>query len=124
MTSTDDEQKIEWHPPRGRWGAETGAAMVAAFDASGLSMSAFAIKHGLGAHRVSYWREKTNAEDGNARLCRFVRVRVAAEAAEAATPPTEHTIEVRLRNGRSLSIRGAWNEASVRTWVSALETLS
>ena len=121
MENTDNEQEIEWCPPRGRWGAETGAAMVAAFEASGLSMSAFATKHGVGTHRVSYWREKaTAAKVSHARPSGFVRVRVAT----AAVSPAEPLVEVRLRNGRTLTIRGAWNEASVRTWVDALEASS
>ena len=119
MNRSREKQAAEWRPPEGRWSAADGEAMVAAHKASGRSMRSFAAEHGIRTQRLSYWRSKVAGKTSAVATQRgFVPVRIAGEPAIASEG---RSVEVQLRNGRSLTIRGGWDEASVRTWVSALE---
>ena len=113
-------KKDEWCVPVGRWSAADGEAMVAAYRRSGLSMRAFAQKHGLGTHRVSYWRAKVDERvDGGKTKPGFVPVQIAGEAAS-----DERSVEVRLRGGQTLTLVGDWDGVSIRTWVGAAAVAS
>lgn len=90
--------------------------MVAALRASGLSIRAFAQQHGLGTHRVSYWRAKLAGGTGSG--AGFVAVSVAADSGSGLD---ERSVEVTLRNGRTLALRGDWDETAIRPWLDALE---
>ncbi len=95
--------------------------MLAAFELSGMSMRRFADQHGLKVQRVAYWRSRVaEAARPMAKQRGFAAVRVADDPAASA----ERSVEVRLRNGRALTIHGAWDEASIRTWLRALEAQS
>lgn len=109
-----------WRETQERWTRDDGAAMVAAFELSGMSMRRFAEQHGLAVQRVAYWRAKlaepvrvTPPSGG------FAAVRIADEPAAI-----DRSVELRLRNGRALTIRGGWDETTIRTWVRALEAVS
>ena len=120
MKRSREKRGVEWQVPEGRWSLADGAATVAAYEASGLSMRAFGAAHGVGTQRVSYWRSKVRGDAGAAGGG-FVPIGIAGEPASA---NGSRSVEVHLRNGRSLTIRGGWDEASVRTWVSGLEASS
>ena len=117
MDGPVEKQAGEWRVPEGRWSAADGEAMAAAYEASGQTMRAFAGKHGMGAHRVSYWCLKVARKTGEGPRG-FAPVRIAGKPVSASS---DRSVEVQLRNGRSITIRGSWDEAAVRTWVSALE---
>ena len=101
--------------------------MVVAFQASGLSMNAFAKKHGMSAHRVQYWlRKDASAGDG------FAEVSVSPpERRDDGKPepgPVEGAdvvaaleLEVRLSSERCLVFRGTWSPGAVAAQVRALE---
>ena len=110
-----------WRETQERWTREDGAAMVAAFELSGTSMRRFAEQHGLAVQRVAYWRAKlAEPERATPPSGGFAAVRIADEPAVA----IDRSVEVRLRNGRALTIRGGWDETTIRTWVRALEAVS
>jgi hypothetical protein len=48
----------------------------------------------------------------------FVAVSVAADSGSGFD---ERSVEVTLRNGRTLALRGDWDETAIRPWLEALE---
>jgi transposase-like protein len=110
-----------WRPPQRRWREADGEDMVAALKASGLSQRAFASRHGLPAHRVSYWCSRIRAAGGGAETSAFLPV-VVAETPEPVA--ADRCVEVRLRSGRSLVLHGEWDAGAIAPWLRALEVLS
>lgn len=109
--------------PEGRWSAADGEAMVAAYRASGLSMRAFGQTHGLGTHRVSYWRAKVEKRAGGGeKKLGFVPVQIAGGAERSAS--RGRSVELRQRDGQTLTLVGDWDGVAIRTWVGAVEAAS
>ena len=114
-----NEENTAWRPPTSeRWTPAEGAAAVAAFRASGLSLRGFCTKYGVGAHRVSYWRDREAAE------CATGSGFVAARVVDDDTPTaTSLQIELALSNGRIARITNVIDESSFRRVVRMLEAL-
>ena len=97
---------------RRRWTDTEAHAVLAALDASGLSVSAFAMREGLDVQRLYFWRR-----------------RVEGSAVEAAATPafvevrhrTAEHVEVVLRSGRILRVSESIDGASLRRLVDVLE---
>jgi hypothetical protein len=95
--------------------------MLRALVASGLSGRAFAARHGVAYHRVSYWRSKQRAdsaqpvESGGFTEAVVVGGNHALEASAR--------VDVELRNGRRLMFRGDWSELDLQRWLRAVEGL-
>ena len=121
MRKAEKAQALGWRVPKGRWSRADGEAIVEAYKKSGLTMSAFAAKHGVPKHRISYWRARL-AEIGPSRG--FVAVHVRREPSKSPQGPSihdevkpqpeptkahlEHCIELELGSGRALRVTGQW----------------
>jgi hypothetical protein len=84
---------------------------------SGLGVKDFAVRHGIGAHRIYYWRERLEAEEGSAP--RLVEVQLSNIARRATT--SEPRIEVELLSGRRLSVSEAVDPRRLEALVTVLE---
>lgn len=103
--------------------------MLAALTASGETLSGFARRVGIAAHRVSYWRARFGSAPARTESAQgsgggFVAVTVRG----AAPPALEHRdgaraprIEVTLVNGRRVMFAGHWDVAAIGPWLRALE---
>ena len=82
-----------------RWTAEDARLELARWSRSGLSMSEYCRRHGMGAHRLIWWRRRLDAyqheEDTSSRLSlasdAFVEARVVGFA-----PGSEAAVTLRL----------------------------
>lgn len=81
-----------------RWTAVEARQVLAAWKASGLSVSAFAKRHGLGEQRVSWWKKRLAAVDTPKPA--FVPLVVASERSDGPAP-----LVVRLAPRPELEIR-------------------
>lgn len=113
----------DWHPPQRRWRQADGESMVAALKSSGLSQRAFASRYGIPVHRVSYWssRVRAGATGSGSDASAFLPVAVVDGAQR---PEVDPCVEFHLRSGRTLTLRGRWDAASIEAWLHALEALS
>lgn len=105
--------------------AQEWSPVVADWRASGLSAAKFCRRQGLSQWTFRYWRKKAEAA-GTGRLRRPTLPPSAAgvsfvEARLVESGPTP--IEVRLAGGRSLRVRGDFDEGVLRKLVAALEAL-
>lgn len=97
--------------------------MLAALEASGESDAGFARRHGIGLHRIGYWRSKLRSDA----VARFVPVRpVEGEvpADERPSDANERRVELALPNGARLRFVGPWDAASIGPWLRAVEAAS
>lgn len=100
--------------------------MLVALAASGQTLSAFARRHGLPAHRVSYWRARLGSASPASPAAAnggfvAVTVRDTASAVEHHEPTRAPRIEVTLVNGRRVMFAGHWDVAAIGPWLRALE---
>lgn len=80
------------------WGEAEGRAAVAAFEASGLSMEAFARATGIKAKRLAWWRRRAAVPEPAGRI-EFVPVDVARPAPSPA-PVLDAAMEVAIGDVR------------------------
>jgi len=123
-----------WRPPSGRWTASDGAAVVAAFEASGQSISEFARSHGLRPNRVWSWVNKQQKKATKSKPSGFMAAALVdaqrpsessgRDQASDDDPASTLELEVRLGCGRCLVFRGAWPSQQLVAWVNALESRS
>ena len=114
---------------RVRWTIEEARKVVAAFEASGLSMEKFAAREGLKVERLSRWKRKLTAEEKTRRVAR----RPPAEPTLAATPkfvelrPSARSqgrpsqVEIVLRTGHVLFVGDTFEPTSLRRILELLE---
>jgi hypothetical protein len=95
---------------RRRWTDVDAAAVLAALDASRLSVYAFATREGLDADRLYRWRLRLQGSRRH-RSPAFVEIK------PAATSP----IEVLLRSGLVLRVPGGFDEGTLRRLVRTLD---
>lgn len=99
---------------RRRWTVADGRSALTAWDASGISMLAFAKREGLDVHRLYRWRRRLEAEGsaGAAEATReFVELR----------PRDVQPVEVVLRSGRVLRVSETIDAPALLRLVRALE---
>ena len=58
MQARSDDGWLRALSGRRKWRQAQGERVVAAWRASGLSMTGFAHEHGLNVARIAYWRER------------------------------------------------------------------
>jgi transposase-like protein len=98
---------------RNRWTAEDARDVLAALEASGLSVAAFALREGLDPQRLYWWRRRQA-------ITRSERMPAPAFVELAATGGSD-LIEVALRSGRVLRISSGIDPARLRRIAEALE---
>ncbi len=93
---------------------------MAKHERSGLSAKAFAVKHGVNAGTLSWWRSKLRREEAAAeQAARFVPVVIGApEMAHAATVE-RGPVEVALPNGTRLRFERQLDVTGLRDLVAA-----
>lgn len=84
---------------------------------SGLGVEDFAVRHGVGAHRIYYWRKRLGAAEGSAP--RLIEVQLSDTARHPTMP--EPRVEVELLSGRRLSVSEAIDPRRLEALVMALE---
>jgi transposase-like protein len=126
-----------------RWSREQAAALLAAWQKSGLTLARFAKERGLVPERLRWWRDKlmpaeaaTPAAPAGSAV-RFVPVRVARKGDTRSAPslpqprsaPPERAIdnqaalEVMLANGRRVRVAPDFDAASLTRLIATLEAL-
>jgi transposase-like protein len=95
-----------------RWTAEQGRAAVQALDSSGASVTAFAARHGIAAHRIYQWRRRL-ARETDARPT-FVEV-IDRERSER-----RGAFEIEFGSGDVLRVPPEFDAGAVRQLVSIL----
>jgi transposase-like protein len=98
---------------RRRWKESEARSLLESARASGLTLSAFAAREGLAAHRLYFWRRRLEREagkDSNPPVA-FVELRKSATAA----------VEVVLRSGRVLRVSESIDAGALRRLVDVLE---
>jgi transposase-like protein len=99
---------------RTRWSAAEASAVLTELERSGLSVQEFARREGLQPERLYRWRQRLEEAAGGAGGIEFVEVR-AAEIDSFAP------LEIVLRSGHRVLVRGAVDVAVLRTVVLTLE---
>ncbi len=102
-----------------RWGAGEAEIVLAAWRESGVSLSAFARRHGLDAWRLMRWRRRL-AKDA---AIQFHRVEVVAAPSGEEVSGTSG-VELVLRDGRRVAVRRGFDAALLGDLVRAVESWS
>jgi transposase len=112
---------------RRRWSSEDKARITAESLKPGVNVSAIARRYGVSIGLLHYWRKC--AREGVARTMRFVPVKVADEASEAAEPPapgsaawsqpSRSCIEIEL-GSVCIRVNGAVDAEALRVVMSAV----
>lgn len=97
--------------------------MLVALEASGESDAGFARRHGIGLHRIGYWRRKLRG-DAVARFMPVRPVQADRPADESSSDGNERRVELALPNGARLRFVGSWDAASLTPWLCAVEAAS
>lgn len=101
----------------GRWSRAQAGWVLGELGRSALGVKDFAVRHGIGAHRIYYWRDRLEAAEGLAP--RLVEVQVADTARQPMAPAPR--IEVELLSGRRLSVSEDVDPRRLEALVMALE---
>jgi transposase-like protein len=96
-----------------RWSPDDARTVLAALEASGLSVTAFAARHNIQAQRLFLWRRKFREVPRPAPA--FVEV-----TAPASTPSPLPRYELVLGDGRVLRVEGAFDPPAVRALIALL----
>lgn len=94
-----------------RRSATEAAALVAKFESSGQTRSAFCRAHGLALNTLDYWRRRLRSKNAGHAV---VPVTVVPSAPDA-------SYEVELRNGRRLRIAAPIDKESLAALLSVLD---
>jgi hypothetical protein len=97
---------------RRRWKESDARKVLEAAQASGLTLSAFAAREGLAAHRLYFWKQRLEqtAKETSPSVA-FVELHRSAPA----------TVEVVLRSGRVLRVSESIDAGALRRLVDVLE---
>jgi transposase-like protein len=97
---------------RRRWKESEAREVLEAARASGLTLSAFAAREGLGAHRLYFWKQRLEqtSKDGSSPVA-FLELRRSAPA----------PVEIVLRSGRTLRVSESIDAEALRRLVDVLE---
>ena len=112
-------------PKRARWTERDGRAVLAAVDASEESDTEFARRHGIGVHRIQYWRNRLVASVPSV-VEQFVQVNSVAHGrsvldAKRPTEDTRRSVEVTLQNGARVRFEGEWEASAVQPWLRVVQ---
>lgn len=95
-----------------RWTDADARTVLAAQDASGLSVAAFAAREGIDTQRLYSWRRRLDRPVDAARAPSFIEVRPAGGS---------ELVEVVLRSGHVLRVANSIDPSTLRRLVDALE---
>jgi hypothetical protein len=95
-----------------RWTEDVARAVLAAQDASGLSVAAFAAREGLDPQRVYFWRRRLGRVVEATSAPAFIEIRPSAE---------REVVEVLLRCGRVVRVTESIDPSVLRRLVDVLE---
>lgn len=101
----------------GRWSQAQARWVLGELGRSALGVKDFAERHGIGAHRIYYWRDRLEAtEESTPRL-------VEVQLSDTARLPrsSDPRIEVELLSGRRLSVSENVDPRRLEALVMALE---
>ena len=96
------------------WGEEHARVIVAAWHASGETLSAFARRYHVDRRRVARWAGRLEASTP----VRFHSVRVTQDAEPR---PSAHAIEIELPNGARIRVPHGFEAEDLRRLLSVLE---
>jgi transposase-like protein len=119
MTRTRSHAALGSVLKRRRWGAVEAEVVLAAWRESGVSLSAFARRHGLDAWRLMRWRRRL----AQVTSIQFHRVKVVA-APRAETAADGSGLELLLRDGHRVAVRRGFDAALLEDLVRAVESWS
>jgi transposase-like protein len=105
---------------RTRWSAEEARAIIGEQERSGLSVWRFAERHGLVAERLYRWRRKLRPEKAPGRRKRRLET-APVQFVEVQTAGGLAPIEIALRGGHRVLVRGPVDVDALRAIVAALE---
>ena len=94
--------------------------LVATFETSGLSGSAFCAQHGLGRSTFNRHRRWLREQQSRAST-RWLPVAV-AEPETAASGPRESPLSVRLAHGRRIEVKRGFDAITLKQLIQALES--
>ena len=100
------------YPTAQRWTEDDARTVLAAQDASGLSVPAFAAREGLDAQRLYFWRRKLGNSAEPSKAPTFIEVRPAA---------ARELVEIALRSGHVIRVAESIDARVLRRLVDALE---
>jgi len=95
-----------------RWTENDGRTVLAAQDASGLSVPAFAAREGLDPQRLYFWRRRLGNSAEPSEAPTFIEVRPAA---------ARELVEIALRSGHVIRVAESIDAGVLRRLVDALE---
>ena len=95
-----------------RWTAEDAHAVLAAVSRSGLTLSAFATRHGVRPWRLYRWKRVLGREGVTAEPVSFEELRVAEPAPER--PRQDEGMEVELPSGHVVRLGSGFDEGALR----------
>jgi len=94
--------------------------LVAAFETSGLSGSAFCAQHGLGRSTFNRYRRWLREQQRGA-SAHWLPVEV-TEPETAASDPSESPLSVRLAHGRRIEVKRGFDAITLKQLIQALES--
>jgi len=100
-----------------RWTAATAAALLEEQRLSGLTMEGFARKHGWHGSRLRWWKKHLESAALVGRMQLLPVQVVEMPRVEEAYPE----LEVVLRTGTVVRVRGRWDATTVRAMVTGVE---
>jgi transposase len=100
------------------WHQADASLVLAAWSKSGLSLSAFARRHGIKPKRLWRWHERLPGSTTPA----FHRVRVVFDGKPEGKPDGEGAIELVLRDGRRVAVRPGFDASVLEELVRVVES--
>ena len=116
-----DEQWLEAMGGPQQWRPADAERVIAAWQASGKSLAAFADDYGIGAQRITWWRKRlASGEPATSSSMEFVPVTVrgAPELASAAAVAVRATVTLTMPGGVRIEV--AEPEGVSPAWIAAL----
>lgn len=95
-----------------RWTEDDARTVLAAQEASGLSVTAFAAREGLDPQRLYFWRRRLGSSAEASEAPTFIEVRPAAR---------RELVEIALRSGHVIRVAESIDPGALRRFVDALE---
>jgi hypothetical protein len=102
------------------WRDSQARLVLDAWQESGLSLKAFADRHGIGRSRLQRW--KTQLESDRAVTFHPVQVVLDPAAQEDVSPDSNGHVELVLRNGRRIAVGRGFDVAALERLVEVAES--
>lgn len=103
------------------WREDDGRIALEVWQQSGVSLAAFARQHGLGLHRLRWWRDRLRRGNASAPLSPAAIVPVTVVGAPRPVATLGATMEVVLESGRIVRVGVEFDAEALARLVRALE---